>query len=77
MSEAVLSCAGLAKTFGLGEVAVPVLGAFNVANLLAVIGTLLASGVGFDCAMAAVARLSPVTGRLERLGGGAGGSGGG
>jgi UDP-N-acetylmuramoyl-L-alanyl-D-glutamate--2,6-diaminopimelate ligase len=56
--------------WGEGEVAVPVLGTFNVANLLAVIGTLLASGVTFADALAAVAKLSPVPGRLERLGGG-------
>jgi UDP-N-acetylmuramoyl-L-alanyl-D-glutamate--2,6-diaminopimelate ligase len=47
------------------------LGEFNVANLLAVIGTLLASGVELEPALAAVARLAPVPGRLERLGGGA------
>jgi UDP-N-acetylmuramoyl-L-alanyl-D-glutamate--2,6-diaminopimelate ligase len=56
--------------WGSGEVAVPVLGAFNVSNLLAVIATLLASGVEFGAALAAVARLKPVPGRLERLGGG-------
>ena len=56
--------------WGQGEVAVPVLGAFNVSNLLAVIGTLLASGVEFGAALAAVAGLKPVPGRLERLGGG-------
>jgi UDP-N-acetylmuramoyl-L-alanyl-D-glutamate--2,6-diaminopimelate ligase len=56
--------------WGPGEVAVPVLGAFNVSNLLAVTATLLASGVDFDAALAAVAQLKPVPGRLERLGGG-------
>lgn len=56
--------------WGTGEVAVPVLGAFNAANLLAVIATLLASGVGLADALGAVAKLKPVPGRLERLGGG-------
>ena len=56
--------------WGSGEVAAPVLGAFNVSNLLAVIGTLLASGVELPAALAAVAKLKPVPGRLERLGGG-------
>ena len=56
--------------WGAGEVAVPVLGAFNVANLLAVAGTLLASGVTFDDALAAIRQLDPVPGRLERIGGG-------
>ncbi len=56
--------------WGSGEVAVPVLGAFNVANLLAVAATLLASGVTFDDALGAIRQLEPVPGRLERLGGG-------
>ena len=56
---------------GKGEVAAGVLGAFNVSNLLAVLGALLAQGVPFDAALGAVARLAPVPGRLERLGGGA------
>ncbi|PWB57443.1 MAG: UDP-N-acetylmuramoyl-L-alanyl-D-glutamate--2,6-diaminopimelate ligase, partial [Betaproteobacteria bacterium] len=56
--------------WGAGEVAVPVLGAFNVSNLLAVTGTLLASGVPLATALAAVSGLRPVPGRLERLGGG-------
>jgi UDP-N-acetylmuramoyl-L-alanyl-D-glutamate--2,6-diaminopimelate ligase len=57
--------------WGAGEVAVPVLGAFNVSNLLAVTATLLAGGVSFGDALRCVARLKPVPGRLERLGGGA------
>ncbi len=56
--------------WGAGEVAVPVLGAFNVSNLLAVTATLLAGGVPFEDALRCVARLGPVPGRLERLGGG-------
>jgi len=56
---------------GSGEVAAPVLGAFNVSNLLAVLGTLLAEGIAFDEAIAALGSLQPVTGRLERVGGGA------
>jgi UDP-N-acetylmuramoyl-L-alanyl-D-glutamate--2,6-diaminopimelate ligase len=57
--------------FGTGDVKARVLGAFNVSNLLAVLGTLLAQGIPFDEAVTAVARLEPVTGRLERVGGGA------
>ena len=56
---------------GRGTVAARVLGAFNVSNLLAVLGTLLAQGFTFDEAAAAVGALEPVTGRLERVGGGA------
>jgi UDP-N-acetylmuramoyl-L-alanyl-D-glutamate--2,6-diaminopimelate ligase len=73
-SRVVQSEAGLrfrvAGEWGEGEVALPVLGAFNVANVLAVIGTLVSSGVAFADALAAVARLRPVPGRLECLGGG-------
>ncbi len=57
--------------WGTGEVVAPVLGAFNASNLLAVIGTLLASGVEMGAALSAVAKLQPVAGRLERFGGGA------
>jgi UDP-N-acetylmuramoyl-L-alanyl-D-glutamate--2,6-diaminopimelate ligase len=56
--------------FGRGEVSAGVLGAFNVSNLLAVLGALLAQGISFDDAIAALRALEPVTGRLERLGGG-------
>ena len=56
---------------GRGVVAAKVLGAFNVSNILAVLGTLLAQGFSFEEAAAAVAALEPVTGRLERVGGGA------
>jgi len=62
----------VASPWGEGEVAAPVLGAFNAANLLAVVGVLVASGVAFTEALAAVSRLSPVPGRLERVGGGRG-----
>jgi UDP-N-acetylmuramyl-tripeptide synthetase len=57
--------------WGDGEVHAAVLGAFNVSNLCAVIGTLLAAGLTLDEAIAAVSAMKPVPGRLERLGGGA------
>ena len=56
--------------WGTGEVNAAVLGSFNVSNLLAVLGTLLAAGVELDDAIGAVNRLQPVTGRLDRVGGG-------
>ena len=59
----------LDSEWGRGEVRAAVLGAFNVANLLAVLGTLIAAGLSFDEAVAAVATLEPVPGRLERVGG--------
>ena len=56
--------------WGRGRVEASVLGAFNVSNLVAVLGTLLAAGIDFDRALAAVGALQPVPGRLERVGGG-------
>jgi UDP-N-acetylmuramoyl-L-alanyl-D-glutamate--2,6-diaminopimelate ligase len=57
--------------WGSAQVTAPVLGAFNVSNLLAVLGALIAAGIAFDDAVAAVCALQAVPGRLERLGGGA------
>jgi UDP-N-acetylmuramoyl-L-alanyl-D-glutamate--2,6-diaminopimelate ligase len=45
-------------------------GRFNVSNLLGVLGTLLASGFALDDAVARVAALAPVPGRMQRVGGG-------
>ena len=73
-SHVVLSEAGvrfrLESEWGSGDVEAGVLGAFNVANLLAVAGALLSAGVAFDEMLDALRRLEPVQGRLERLGGG-------
>jgi UDP-N-acetylmuramoyl-L-alanyl-D-glutamate--2,6-diaminopimelate ligase len=46
-----------------------VLGHFNVSNLLAVIGALLAQGFALPAVLDAVRHLQPVPGRLQRLGG--------
>ena len=56
--------------YGRAEVRARVLGGFNVSNLLAVVGALLAQGIAFDDAVRAVGGLEPVPGRLERVGGG-------
>ena len=56
--------------YGRAEVRARVLGAFNVSNLLAVVGALIAQGISFDDAVRAVGALDPVPGRLERVGGG-------
>ncbi len=53
--------------WGSGEVESPLLGEFNAYNLLAVLGGLLASGVGLDQALAQLAQLAPVAGRLQTL----------
>jgi len=51
------------------EVRSPLLGRFNVDNLLAVAGTLHALGDGADAITDTLARLQPVAGRMTRLGG--------
>jgi UDP-N-acetylmuramoyl-L-alanyl-D-glutamate--2,6-diaminopimelate ligase len=55
--------------WGNADVEVLTLGAFNVSNLLGVLGALLAAGVPFDAALAELAKLEPVNGRMQRLGG--------
>jgi len=60
---------GVATPWGRGFVETAVVGAFNVSNLLATLGALLASEVEFDAALAALARLAPPPGRMERHGG--------
>lgn len=55
-----------------GEVASlssPLLGAFNLANLLAVLGGLSALGISATDALAVMARLQAPAGRMQRLGG--------
>ncbi len=61
----------VSSEWGSGEVDAPVLGAFNVSNLMAVIGALIAGGFTLAQALRAASALEPVPGRLERLGGGA------
>ncbi|KWF74237.1 UDP-N-acetylmuramoylalanyl-D-glutamate--2,6-diaminopimelate ligase [Burkholderia multivorans] len=59
----------LRSSWGDADVEVGTLGTFNVSNLLAVLGALLAADVPFDAALAEIARLEPVNGRMQRLGG--------
>jgi len=59
----------VATPWGRGELRVPVIGAFNATNALAVLGVLLASDVPFDAALAALARVDAPPGRMQRLGG--------
>jgi UDP-N-acetylmuramoyl-L-alanyl-D-glutamate--2,6-diaminopimelate ligase len=51
------------------EVEVGLVGAFNVANLLAVTGTLLAAGLSLAEAAVLLPRLSPPPGRMQCIGG--------
>ena len=60
----------LQSEWGKAEVVAPVLGAFNVSNLLAVMGALLAAGIALEDVVRTVGTLAPVAGRLERFGGG-------
>ena len=55
----------------MAEVVAPLLGRFNAANLLAVIGALLASGVHLDRAVAQLAHLSAPPGRMQAVPGSA------
>lgn len=59
-----LHCDGRAS-----EVAVRMVGGFNVANLLAVIGALLARGVALEDILARVPALQPPQGRMQLVGG--------
>ena len=61
----------VATPWGKGVLQVPVVGAFNVSNVLGVLGVLLASGVPQDAALAALARIEAPAGRMQRLGGAA------
>jgi len=62
--------ARLISESGEGTLRSPLLGRFNLANLLAVIGTLLALGYPLSRITALLPRLAPPPGRLQRLGGG-------
>lgn len=66
-----VSASGLAfdidGKFGAAHVRSPILGAFNAANLLAVIGGLLAHGVSLDDAARLASALPPVPGRMQSV----------
>ena len=55
--------------WGKADFAAAMVGTFNAQNLLGVLGVLLASDVPLDTATAALARLEPPAGRMQRLGG--------
>ena len=57
--------------WGHAEVDAPLLGRFNAANLLAVLATLLVSGVKLDDACQALTHITPPPGRMQTLGGNA------
>jgi UDP-N-acetylmuramoyl-L-alanyl-D-glutamate--2,6-diaminopimelate ligase len=58
----------LAKLDGRGvAVDVPVVGHYNISNLLGVVGVALACGVNFAAAVAALPHLAPPLGRMQRV----------
>ncbi|MGN6651663.1 UDP-N-acetylmuramoyl-L-alanyl-D-glutamate--2,6-diaminopimelate ligase [Trinickia sp.] len=59
----------LSSDWGAADVEVGTLGEFNVSNLLAVLGALLAADIPLTDALAQLAKLEPVNGRMQRLGG--------
>ena len=59
---------GIVSTpWGEAELASPLVGAFNVSNLLGVLTVLLASDVPLDRAMMHIGRFEPVAGRMQRI----------
>jgi len=60
---------GVSTPWGRGAVETGVVGVFNISNLLATLGTLLASDVELDTALDALSRLTSPPGRMERHGG--------
>lgn len=56
-------------SFGGADVLTPMIGHFNVSNLLAVLGAALANGVAWEAALGALRALTPVDGRMELFGG--------
>ncbi|KDM92745.1 UDP-N-acetylmuramoyl-L-alanyl-D-glutamate--2,6-diaminopimelate ligase [Photobacterium galatheae] len=53
------------SSWGAGELTAPLVGAFNVSNLLLALATLLSLGYPLDALLAAAPRLQAVTGRME------------
>ena len=60
----------IATPWGRGEIAPRLSGTFNASNVLGVLGVLLASGIGLAEALAALERVTPPAGRMQRIGGG-------
>ncbi len=54
--------------WGVGELISPLIGAFNLANLLAVVAAACAQGFALDAVLAAVPRLRAAPGRMEEVG---------
>lgn len=59
--------AKIASPWGQGELQVPVLGRFNLENLLATLAVLLAQGITLSAALSALQQVTTVPGRMERV----------
>ncbi|MDP2431561.1 MAG: UDP-N-acetylmuramoyl-L-alanyl-D-glutamate--2,6-diaminopimelate ligase [Pseudomonadota bacterium] len=57
----------IVSPWGMGELASPLLGEFNAYNLLAALGALLAGGVPLADALAALAKVEAVPGRMQKV----------
>lgn len=55
--------------FGSGLVKTRLVGNFNVSNVLGVLGVMLAKGIGWEAAIATLATLTAVPGRMQQFGG--------
>jgi UDP-N-acetylmuramoyl-L-alanyl-D-glutamate--2,6-diaminopimelate ligase len=75
-ADVVLSDTGLRleieSSWGEGILEAPLLGSFNAENLLAVLSALLMMDIPFGESLERLSALRPVTGRMERFGGGQG-----
>ena len=60
----------IATPCGSADVTLRLSGTFNASNALGVLGVLLSSGIGFTDALAALERVTPPAGRMQRIGGG-------
>ncbi|WP_108649249.1 UDP-N-acetylmuramoyl-L-alanyl-D-glutamate--2,6-diaminopimelate ligase [Dongshaea marina] len=58
-------CARIGSSFGRGELKVPLLGEFNVENVLAALGSMLALGYEWNALLDVAPRLMAVSGRME------------
>jgi UDP-N-acetylmuramoyl-L-alanyl-D-glutamate--2,6-diaminopimelate ligase len=56
------------SSWGRASVRIPILGRFNVANALGVLGCLVANGISFEEGAALLATLPPVPGRMQAVG---------
>ncbi|WP_198361739.1 UDP-N-acetylmuramoyl-L-alanyl-D-glutamate--2,6-diaminopimelate ligase [Herbaspirillum sp. meg3] len=55
--------------FGSGQVKTQLVGQFNVSNVLGILGVMLAKGTGWEAALAVIATLTAVPGRMQQFGG--------